>query len=300
MLLNQEDLFKASGVDTSTETKVVNVSSVPQRSPFRYPGGKTWFVPDFRRWIAQTKRPKLFIEPFAGGATIGLTAAFEGLAESVLIVEKDPMVAAVWRTILGGDAEWLAQRILDFDLSIENCRYVLDAKDVKPREEGFKTILRNRINHGGILAAGSGMLKNGEGGKGIASRWYPETLAKRIRAIDSVRSKISFLEGDGIAVMESYQNDKGAAFFIDPPYTAGAKGKRAGKRLYVHFELDHGKLFDLVAAVKGDFLMTYDDDAEVMEMAKVRNLTVRKVPMRGTHHRDTLELVIMPTWSSFS
>ena len=24
--------------------RVVNVASVPQRSPFRYPGGKTWLV----------------------------------------------------------------------------------------------------------------------------------------------------------------------------------------------------------------------------------------------------------------
>ncbi|MEK7699898.1 MAG: hypothetical protein AAB332_05790, partial [Planctomycetota bacterium] len=31
--------------------KPVNVASVPQRSPFRYPGGKTWFVPTFRDWI---------------------------------------------------------------------------------------------------------------------------------------------------------------------------------------------------------------------------------------------------------
>lgn len=29
--------------------KVVNVASVPQRSPFRYPGGKTWLVPVVRK-----------------------------------------------------------------------------------------------------------------------------------------------------------------------------------------------------------------------------------------------------------
>lgn len=48
--------------------KSVNVSSVKQYSPFRYPGGKTWFVPRFRNWIAaQKKRPKVLIEPFVGG-----------------------------------------------------------------------------------------------------------------------------------------------------------------------------------------------------------------------------------------
>ena len=29
--------------------KVVNVASVPQRSPLRYPGGKTWLVPARRK-----------------------------------------------------------------------------------------------------------------------------------------------------------------------------------------------------------------------------------------------------------
>lgn len=299
MLLRQEDFFNAATVH-ETGRKTINVASVPQRSPFRYPGGKTWFVPELRRWLTSIKRPRVLVEPFAGGGIVGLTAAFEGLADHVLLVEKDPMVAAVWKTILGGDADWLAQRILDFDLSIDNCREVLDANDLELREEGFRTILRNRINHGGILAAGSGMLKHGEGGRGIASRWYPETLAKRIRAIDTVKHRITFIEGDGMDVMDEHSGRKTTAYFIDPPYTAGTKGKRAGNRLYVHFRLDHDRLFNLAASVKGDFLMTYDDDEEVITMAENRNLRFCKVPMRGTHHRETMELVIMPSWSQFS
>src|ERR1700677_2717012 len=49
-------------------TKPVNVASVPQRSPFRYPGGKTWLVPYIRDWLRSKKtRPARLIEPFAGG-----------------------------------------------------------------------------------------------------------------------------------------------------------------------------------------------------------------------------------------
>lgn len=33
-------------------SRVVNVASVPQRSPFRYPGGKTWLVPYVRLWLS--------------------------------------------------------------------------------------------------------------------------------------------------------------------------------------------------------------------------------------------------------
>jgi hypothetical protein len=45
--------------------KIVNVASVPHRSPFRYPGGKTWLVPRVRRWLlSPPKRPNEFIELF--------------------------------------------------------------------------------------------------------------------------------------------------------------------------------------------------------------------------------------------
>jgi DNA adenine methylase len=200
---------------------------------------------------------------------------------------------------LNGGAEWLADRILKFEMSIENAQAVIDAQNVDRWEEGFRTILRNRINHGGILAAGSGMLKNGESGKGILSRWYPETLARRLRVIDAVREKITFIEGDGMDVMEAHQAETNTAYFIDPPYTAGKSGKRAGKRLYTHCELDHDRLFNLAAASKGDFLMTYDDDPEVVEMAESRKLKVCRVPMKGTHHREVMELVITPASSNF-
>ena len=94
------------GLDT---TQIVNVASVAQRSPFRYPGGKTWLVPFIVQWlINKPKRPADFIEPFAGGAIVGLTVAFERLADHVTFVELDEQVASVWKTIIYGDYQWLA------------------------------------------------------------------------------------------------------------------------------------------------------------------------------------------------
>src|SRR5438093_96976 len=99
---------------------IVNVAMVPQRSPFRYPGGKTWLVPRIREWLASLLTPSTeFIEPFVGGGIIGLTVAFERLAQHVTMVELDDQVAAVWQTILNGDGQWLAERIATFDLNAE-------------------------------------------------------------------------------------------------------------------------------------------------------------------------------------
>ncbi|MBF0488674.1 MAG: DNA adenine methylase [Nitrospirae bacterium] len=276
-----------------SKSKIVNVASVRQLSPFRYPGGKTWLVPIVREWLQQRdKKPAELVEVFAGGGIIGLTAAQERLADHVTMIELDPDVASVWLTILSGDAEWLAEKILGFELTVLNAHEAIEKPFSDTKERAFQTILRNRICHGGILAHGSGFLKHGENGKGIASRWYPETLAKRIRYIMTFRDRITFIEGDGLCHLRNVAKIPDVAFFIDPPYTA--PGKRAGKRLYNFFEINHEELFDIVSTLNGDFMMTYDDAGSVREMAEARGFFVSHVLMKGTHHNKMFELLVTP------
>lgn len=273
--------------------KIVNVASVSQRSPFRYPGGKTWLVPEIRDWLLNKRvKPTEFIEIFAGGGIVGLTVAAECLAEHVTLVELDPDVASVWRTILSDDAEWLTQRIVNFPISMTSVQELLSVTPETTRDRAFLTILKNRVNHGGILAPGTGLIKKGENGKGIASRWYPETLARRIKNIYAIRDRITFIEGDGLEVMRQNSARTDAAYFIDPPYTAPGKG--AGKRLYSFNEVDHDGLFDLASTVSGDFMMTYDNAESVRRMADQRGFAIHEVPMKNTHHAKMIELLIGP------
>ena len=198
---NQLTLFET--IDRTSSQTVVNVSSVPQRSPFRYPGGKTWLVPTVRQWLKQQNKPAFhLIEPFAGGGIVSLTAAFEKLANHITMVELDDEVAAVWEVILNGKNDWLAQRINTFDLTLPNVQAEFDKPDKQIHDVAFCTILKNRIFHGGILAKGSGMLKKGENGKGIASRWYPKTLHDRIVAIGLVKDNINFTKGNAFDILE--------------------------------------------------------------------------------------------------
>lgn len=271
--------------------KPVNVASVPQRSPFRYPGGKTWFVPTFRRWITRMyPKPSTLVEPFAGGGIISLTALFEDLVEKVVMVELDDEIAAVWESIVNGDAEWLANRILTFNLTKEAVIRELKKTPSTQRDKAFQTILKNRTLHGGILAEGSRFIKYGENGKGIRSRWYPGTLAKRLLNLNQVANRIYFRCDDGLKVMQKFATKQDAAYFIDPPYTAG--GKKAGRRLYTHSDLNHEQLFAVCKSLKGDFLMTYDNAEEVKKMARAHGFHMRLIPMTNTHHVTMEELVI--------
>ena len=163
------------------------------------------------------------------------------------MVEKDPGVAAVWKVILNGQSEWLIRQILEFDLNEENARAALSSAPKTVRDRAFQTILRNRVQRGGIMAPGAGLVKTGENGRGIRSRWYPETLARRIREINYLKDRFSFVEGDAFEIIREHQEDVDASFYIDPPYTVAAK------RLYVAWKIDHQKLFAELARCRGDF-----------------------------------------------
>lgn len=273
--------------------RVINVASVPQRSPFRYPGGKTWLIPRIRQWLGNLSyHPTALVEPFAGGGIVSLTVAAEELAQHVHMIELDPFVAAVWETILEADngGEWLANQIIAFDLTLENVKTELAKTNLPVHELAFQAILKNRVNRGGIMAPGAGLVKTGEAGKGLRSRWYPETLHKRILDIVKIRDKISFTHGDGLAFMQEYAKCEQTVFFIDPPYTASTK--RAGSRLYTYPDIDHNRLFRIADGLVGDFLITYDDAEEVRELARTYNFDMQTVAMKNTHHSTMQELLI--------
>jgi DNA adenine methylase len=154
------------------------------------------------------------------------------------------------------------------------------------RERAFAVILRNRVQRGGIMAEGAGLVKTGENGRGLNSRWYPETLARRIQEIAGVRERFSFIEGDAFEVIRRYADDETAAFFVDPPYTV------ASKRLYAHWQVNHRSLFGLLADVKGDVLLTYDNTREIASLASEFDFETQAIAMKNTHHAKMTELLI--------
>jgi len=278
--------------EKNIDQSVVNVASVPQRSPFRYPGGKTWLIPTVRQWLKQENKSVIeLIEPFAGGGIVSLTAAFEKLATHITMVEMDEEIAAVWKIILYGKNKWLADKILSYELTHTNVKAELDNPDKQLQDVAFCTILKNRVFHGGILAKGSGMIKNGENGKGITSRWYPKTLHDRIIAIGFVKDKINFVTGDAFDTLKQNLNNEEAYFFIDPPYTI------AGKRLYTHFDIDHEKLFEFTAQLKGKFMLTYDDTPEIRRLADKYSLQYKTIPMKTTLHYEKNEIILSDNFS---
>lgn len=268
----------------------VNVASVPQRSPLRYPGGKTWLIPHVRAWLAPMQpRPRTLIEPFCGGGTVALTAVCEDLVGQSIMAELDHDVAAFWHTALRQNTD-LCNLVSEFEPTRQA---VSDLASQAPRsllEHGFRTLVLNRTRRGGILAPGAALTKSGENNKGLSSRWYPDTIIHRLRNIEAHAAQLNFCETDGLELLEVVAEVPGTVAFIDPPYTAG--GKRAGNRLYAHHLIDHRKLFKVLAETPVDFLMTYDRSPEIAELIAEYGFHAVEVVMKNTHHAHISELVI--------
>lgn len=269
---------------SNPQEKIVNVSSVPKRSPFRYAGGKTWLIPTIRKWLRINSQAHL-IEPFCGGGIVSLSVAAENRVRLSTMIEKDEDVAAAWTTILS-EHEWLVDRILNFNLTKENVDAIVNSVPKSVQEHGFQTIIRNRTNHGGILAKGAGSIKKGENGKGLASRWYPKTLAKRIESISAYRSKLDFIKGDAFDYLTDAYDKPETYFFIDPPYTI------AGKRLYTLSDVDHEEIFRRVSSFKCHYLLTYDMCDYIMSLVNKYQLKWRSIPMQTTHLVRKEEILI--------
>jgi DNA adenine methylase len=176
--------------------------------------------------------------------------------------------------------------IMGFQRMLESARSAIAQADESLESFAFATIIKNRINRGGILAKVASFIKNEENGKGIISRWYPKTRRRRILAIAQVKHKINCIEGDAFEVCERNANRDDLVYFIDPPYRA------AGQRLYRYSEINHEALFDLAHRLQGNFLMTYDDASEVQAMASRCKFETRLIAMKNTHHAKKTELII--------
>ncbi len=263
---------------------------IPFLSPLRYPGGKNWLREGVSRWIDSIgSRPRVFVEPFAGGASISLhVLAFE-LVDQAIIVERDPALAAFWRVVLGKDCAELRKLVEGFVPTEETVSLVDGGMETGDLDVAFRVLVRNRVNFGGIIKAGAGRLRQGENGKGLLSRWNPGMLTSRLCAVNSFSHRIRLIEGDGLQELRKWSCTDTVAF-VDPPYIGTARA--AGKRLYTFNSVEPKSVFECCAAQAGHFLMTHEADPIISEFAESYNFAYREIRRIGRSHFERGEFLV--------
>lgn len=234
----------------------------------RYPGSK-WSLASY---IALILEENLltgchFYEPYAGSAAVGLSLLWAGYVNSLTLVERDPLVYALWHSVFH-DSEALCDMVMHMDISMDEWRRLqplrsLDSPDPRQLVEmGAAGLFYNRTNYSGIIGAGP------IGGIGQASayhigcRFNREVLATNIRALSGLGSRISVAFGDALDFLgrqDETLTGEHSFVYLDPPYL------RQGRKLYRyhHSEDDHQHLATHMLATSYPWLVSYDDHPRI-------------------------------------
>jgi DNA adenine methylase len=127
-------------------------------SPLRYPGGKWRLANFFERLISLNfEKPPIYIEPYAGGASLALSLLFSGKIAEVFLNDLDPAIHAFWYSILKHPDEFL--KLLETipitpSERIQQKKIYAKGLSAGKLRLGFATFFLNRTNHSGILNGG--------------------------------------------------------------------------------------------------------------------------------------------------
>ena len=235
-------------------------------SPLRYPGGKSRMAPYFTQLIfAQQKYPKIYAEPFAGGAGAALNLLVNEVVQKIYINDLSPGIAAFWRSVFNQSQE-LVEKIQKCSVNIDNW---YEQRDIFNNPEkyndidlGFATFFLNRCNRSGILTAGpiGGLMQTGKWK--MDARFNRPNLIDRINFLQSYSNRVSVTQLDAKEFMKCVEVEGDDIFlYIDPPYIV------PGEQLYLNslnYQI-HVELAEYLHGLSSPWVLTYDVVDQVID-----------------------------------
>lgn len=238
-------------------------------SPLRYPGGKKRLVGYLANLLQLNDRqPHLFVEPFAGGASVALQLLNDGLVEKIALGDKDEMVAAFWKTVFF-DADWLVRQINEIEPTVQLWEKYRAKLPTSRRERAIACLFLNRTSFSGILNDAAGPIggRSQKSAYSIDCRFPKGRLINRIRQAESLAGNVVFVkQGSWQSTIKSAQSigvsPKDTFYYFDPPFYAKAN------KLYRHFfvEKHHEQLARAIVELKSDYVLSYDVAAPIIEL----------------------------------
>lgn len=294
------------GFDETATLKRPRPQGGAGKSPFRYPGGKAFLLPELRQAIRNCGAEiTQYAEPFAGGAgaAIGLLSA--KVVRNIHLNDADPRIYSAWYAMLHRNDEF-KRRLIETPLTMESwkaCHKIASDPEshLDELELGFATYFLNRTNRSGIIIGGGPIGGYGQKSKWkIDARYYLDTMLTRIDWIgrQAARISISNLDAEDFIRQFDPRRAKGTFFFIDPPYVG------AGARLYLNTmdEAKHRRLAEAIRRKKTvcNWLMTYDDHPLIREIYS--DSALLEFPVRYSLQKKRLEkeIMITPNYAAFA
>lgn len=227
-------------------------------TPLRYPGGKRKLGPLVADLITRSgSRPRLLVEPFAGGAAVSISLLEAGFVDEIALNDLDPLVASFWSTVFSPDCDRLADMVEDSVVTVPEWYRLKKAVPGSHLDAAFQCLFLNRTSFSGSLHKEAGPMGGRNQAKGdlIGSRFNRTKIAARIRELGSQRERVRAVTCGSYAAAFSTHDARDTFWYIDPPFFAKAD------RLYRHaFDASaHTDLAGLIRNLSGSWVLSYDD-----------------------------------------
>ena len=231
----------------------------PFVSPLRYPGGKLKVVDYIKRvFEANDLFDGVYIEPYAGGASVALSLLFSEYAHSIRINDIDLSIYAFWHSVIH-DTDALCRMIAETPVNMDVWHRQRDIQKYKETVDlltlGFSTFFLNRANRSGILSAGAIGGQHQTGRFPITARFNKKDLIGRIQNIAEYADRIVLTNLDAVELLGSLSSiTEKSLCYLDPPYYV------KGRDLYLNYyeDKDHQQIADAVARYPHKWIMSYD------------------------------------------
>jgi DNA adenine methylase len=200
-----------------------------------------------------------YVEPYAGGAAIGISLLMEDYASVIHINDLSRPIFAFWHSVLNETAS-LCRRIERTKITM---REWYRQRDIHRNQDaanlpdlGFATLFLNRTNRSGIIGGGVIGGQKQSGNWTLDVRFTKPEIIHRIQRIARHRRRIKLYQMDTLNFTNRVISKLGekAFVFFDPPYI------EKGANLYLNdYTIDgHRALANRIETLKQRWVVTYD------------------------------------------
>ena len=265
-------------------------------TPLRYPGGKQRLGSFFAHLVSLNGLVgSRYLEPFAGGAGVGLYLLQHGLVESICLNDFDRAIFAFWFAVTRRNAA-LCRLIERTPITIDEWDRQKEVQRNKRNapllELGFSTFFLNRTNRSGILRAGMIGGRQQKGQWRLDARFNKTRIAQRISALHPFASRISVACMDAVDFLSTAaaaRSRQKTLVYLDPPYFV------KGRDLYLnrYTSEDHSSLAAFVKEkLACSWILTYDNVPAVRRLYRHYRMRSYRLDYTADTRRQGREVMV--------
>lgn len=226
--------------------------------------------PLFEKIISQNGLTNItYVEPFAGGAGVGLALLLLNKVKHIVINDLDKAIYSFWKSAINKPEEFI-DMIYSTPVTVDewyNQKSIYENRKSGQLQLGFATFFLNRTNVSGIIGARP---IGGLGQKGI---WKIDARFGKARLVDMIielslyKNQITISNEHGLKLIQKHLKKKRSLIYLDPPYYE--KGASLYLNHYLHS--DHLNLSrKLNKNPNSNWVLTYDNHRVIRSMYEDR------------------------------